>query len=63
MLIYSPFHLNIQWMYVIPLGLIVMNVMTQAMNMPMDQAPGQGGAPTQQAAAQRATNTAAVRRR
>nr|CAD1819931.1 unnamed protein product [Ananas comosus var. bracteatus] len=51
------------WMYVIPLGLIVMNVMTQAMNMPMDQAPGQGGAPTQQAAAQRAPNTAAVRRR
>ncbi|KAK4745732.1 hypothetical protein SAY87_012044 [Trapa incisa] len=48
------------WMYLIPLGLIVMNAMTQAMNMPEEQAASQG----QQggAAAQRAP-VPAVRRR
>ncbi|MBA0580081.1 hypothetical protein Gorai_022315, partial [Gossypium raimondii] len=30
-----------QWMYLIPLGLIVMNAITQAMNMPEEQATGQ----------------------
>ncbi|KAK4795523.1 hypothetical protein SAY86_027849 [Trapa natans] len=48
------------WMYLIPLGLIVMNAMTQAMNMPEEQAASQG----QQGgtAAQRAP-VPAVRRR
>lgn len=36
------------WMYLIPLVLVVMNAVTQAMNMPEEQAGG-GGAPTQQA--------------
>ncbi|RDX75584.1 ER membrane protein complex subunit 10 [Mucuna pruriens] len=36
------------WMYMIPLGLIVMNAVTQAMNMPEEQAGGQGGAQAQQ---------------
>ncbi|KAK4282992.1 hypothetical protein QN277_014294 [Acacia crassicarpa] len=45
------------WMYLIPLGLIVMNAITQAMNMPEEQAAGQAGAETQ-----RGTNSA-VRRR
>lgn len=48
-------------MYLIPLGMIVMNAVTQAMNMPDDQAAGQSGAQPQ-AVAQRAPNTA-VRRR
>ncbi|KAE9617695.1 hypothetical protein Lal_00018509 [Lupinus albus] len=52
------------WMYVIPLGLIVMNAVTQAMNMPEEQAGGQAGAQAQQqpGAVQRGTNSA-VRRR
>ncbi|PWA78003.1 hypothetical protein CTI12_AA049180 [Artemisia annua] len=37
------------WMYLVPLGLIVMNAMTQAMNMPEEQASGQAGAQPQQA--------------
>ncbi|WCJ38873.1 ER membrane protein complex subunit 10 [Euphorbia peplus] len=44
------------WMYLIPLGLIVMNAVTQAMNMPEEQAAGQP------AAVQRAPPSA-VRRR
>ncbi|GFP90065.1 er membrane protein complex subunit 10 [Phtheirospermum japonicum] len=52
------------WMYLIPLGLIVMNAMTQAMNMAEEPgaAAGQPGAPTQQAIAGRG-QAAAVRRR
>jgi hypothetical protein len=50
------------WMYMIPLGLIVMNAITQAMNMPEEQAGGQPGAQTQQAAVQRGPSPA-VRRR
>jgi len=53
-------------MYLIPLGMIVMNAVTQAMNMPEEQAAGQPGTgqPGTQAPAiaQRAPN-AAVRRR
>ncbi|KAH0681197.1 hypothetical protein KY284_022282 [Solanum tuberosum] len=46
------------WMYLIPLGLIVMNAMTQAMNMAEEQTSGQAGAQGQQAiGAQRAQNT------
>lgn len=47
-------------MYLIPLGLIVMNAVTQAMNMPEEQAGGQSGG--QAAAVPRGPNTA-VRRR
>ncbi|CAA3028718.1 ER membrane complex subunit 10 [Olea europaea subsp. europaea] len=52
------------WMYLIPLGLIVMNAITQAMNMAEEPGNGQPGAQTQQAVAgaQRG-QTAAVRRR
>lgn len=35
-------------MYLIPLGLIVMNAVTQAMNMPEEQAGGQPASQTQQ---------------
>lgn len=42
------------WMYLVPLGLIVMNAVTQAMNMPEEQAAGQ--------APQRISNSAARRR-
>ncbi|XP_054814213.1 uncharacterized protein LOC129314795 isoform X3 [Prosopis cineraria] len=45
------------WMYLIPLGLIIMNAITQAMNMPEEPAAGQAGAETH-----RGTNSA-VRRR
>jgi hypothetical protein len=48
-------------MYLIPLGLIVMNAMTQAMNLPEEQATGQSGAQPA-AAIQRGPNPA-VRRR
>ncbi|KAJ6838287.1 ER membrane protein complex subunit 10 [Iris pallida] len=48
------------WMYLIPLGLIVMNAVTQAMNLPEEPA---AGGQTQQAVAQRAPPNAAVRRR
>ncbi|XP_073130555.1 uncharacterized protein [Henckelia pumila] len=48
------------WMYLIPLGLIVMNAMTQAMNMPEEQANGQ---PASQQAITGRGQTAAVRRR
>lgn len=59
--VFSSSHFK-QWMYLIPLGLIVMNVMTQAMNMPEEQAAGysngqQAGAPVQRG------QPAAVRRR
>ncbi|KAL6501055.1 hypothetical protein OROHE_025252 [Orobanche hederae] len=51
------------WMYLIPLGLIVMNAMTQAMNMAEEPGTaGQAGAQTQQAIAGRG-QAAAVRRR
>ncbi|KAK2979384.1 hypothetical protein RJ640_016792 [Escallonia rubra] len=52
------------WMYLIPLGLIVMNAITQAMNMPEEQASGQPGSQAQQpiGANTRGPNTA-VRRR
>lgn len=49
-------------MYLIPLGLIVMNAMTQAMNMPEEQGNGQPGSQVQQGAATRG-QAAAVRRR
>ncbi|XP_020245096.1 ER membrane protein complex subunit 10, partial [Asparagus officinalis] len=50
------------WMYLIPLGMIVMNAVTQAMNIPDEQADAQSnGQP--QGAAQRAPSAAAVRRR
>lgn len=45
------------WMYMIPLGLIVMNAVTAAANMPEEQAGGQG-----QPGAQRAPNAAPRRR-
>ncbi|KAE9448053.1 hypothetical protein C3L33_20074, partial [Rhododendron williamsianum] len=53
------------WMYLIPLGLVVMNAVTQAMNMPEEQAPGQPGAQPQQttAAALPRGQSATVRRR
>ncbi|WVZ06439.1 hypothetical protein V8G54_019785 [Vigna mungo] len=55
------------WMYLIPLGLILMNAVTQAMNMPEDQPGGQPGAPAQQqqpgSAVQRGPSSGAVRRR
>ncbi|KAM7502989.1 hypothetical protein LguiB_001893 [Lonicera macranthoides] len=52
------------WMYLIPLGLIVMNAVTQAMNMPEEQAGGQPASQAQQSigAAPRG-QSAAVRRR
>ncbi|KAL0909969.1 hypothetical protein M5K25_020888 [Dendrobium thyrsiflorum] len=51
------------WMYLIPLGLIVMNAITQAMNLPEEQQPaGQSASQAQQPIAQRATNSAARRR-
>ncbi|KAA8533400.1 hypothetical protein F0562_031166 [Nyssa sinensis] len=52
------------WMYLIPVGLIVMNAITQAMNMPEEQAAGQSASQPQQsmAAIQRGQGTA-VRRR
>ncbi|KAK2658188.1 hypothetical protein Ddye_004721 [Dipteronia dyeriana] len=52
------------WMYLIPLGLIIMNAVTQAMNMPEEQAAGQQGGQVHQSAAAlpRGPNTA-VRRR
>ncbi|KAH7867106.1 hypothetical protein Vadar_028871 [Vaccinium darrowii] len=53
------------WMYLIPLGLVVMNAVTQAMNMPEEQATGQPGSHTQQTtvAAVPRGQSAAVRRR
>ncbi|XAR65797.1 hypothetical protein NMG60_11011745 [Bertholletia excelsa] len=52
------------WMYLIPLGLIVMNAITQAMNMPEEQAAGQSAsqAPQSAAAVQRGQSGAARRR-
>ncbi|XP_028555503.1 uncharacterized protein LOC110116004 isoform X2 [Dendrobium catenatum] len=51
------------WMYLIPLGLIVMNAITQAMNLPEEQQPaGQSASQAPQPIAQRATNSAARRR-
>ncbi|KAL0403380.1 UNVERIFIED_CONTAM: ER membrane protein complex subunit [Sesamum radiatum] len=50
------------WMYLIPLGLIVMNAVTQAMNMAEEQPNAQPGSQTQAAVAARGQATA-VRRR
>ncbi|MBA0733598.1 hypothetical protein Gogos_017595, partial [Gossypium gossypioides] len=53
-----------QWMYLIPLGLIVMNAITQAMNMPEEQATGQVPAQGQPSAgAVQRGPSSAVRRR
>lgn len=49
-------------MYLIPLGLILMNAMTQAMNMPEEQATGQPGSQGPQAISGRG-QAPAVRRR
>lgn len=57
-----------QWMYLVPLGFIVMNAMTQAMNMPEEQQVA-GQSTSQGQVAQRApttattTTTTTVRRR
>lgn len=52
-----------QWMYLIPLGLIVLNAITQAMNLPEEQQPaGQPASQPQQPIAQRASSSAARRR-
>lgn len=52
------------WMYVIPLGLIVMNAITQAMNMPPEeQARGQPASQPQQGASTAQRGPTAVRRR
>ncbi|XP_042068290.1 ER membrane protein complex subunit 10-like [Salvia splendens] len=50
------------WMYLIPLGLIVMNAMTQAMNLPEEQGTGQPGSQGPQAISGRG-QAPAVRRR
>ncbi|CAA6663876.1 unnamed protein product [Spirodela intermedia] len=50
------------WMYLIPLGLIVMNAITQAMNLPEEPAAGQTASQTQQQGAQRAPSAATRRR-
>ncbi|GKV27891.1 hypothetical protein SLEP1_g37010 [Rubroshorea leprosula] len=51
------------WMYLIPLGLIVMNAITQAMNMPEEQATGQPATQGQPATGVQRGPSAAVRRR
>ncbi|GKV49325.1 hypothetical protein SLEP1_g56080 [Rubroshorea leprosula] len=51
------------WMYLILLGLIVMNAITQAMNMPEEQATGQSASQAQPAVAMQRVSNAAVRRR
>eukprot|EP00268_Persea_americana_P005640 TRINITY_DN11909_c0_g2_i1.p1 TRINITY_DN11909_c0_g2~~TRINITY_DN11909_c0_g2_i1.p1 ORF type:complete len:307 (+),score=47.81 TRINITY_DN11909_c0_g2_i1:250-1170(+) len=50
------------WMYMIPLGLIVMNAFTQAMNLPEEQAAGQSASQGQQPVAPRPANPALRRR-
>ncbi|KAK8949405.1 hypothetical protein KSP39_PZI006183 [Platanthera zijinensis] len=50
------------WMYMIPLGLIVMNAVTQAMNVPEEQPAGQSAAQAPQPIAQRAPSSSARRR-
>ncbi|RWR83883.1 ER membrane protein complex subunit 10 [Cinnamomum micranthum f. kanehirae] len=50
------------WMYMIPLGLIVMNAFTQAMNLPEEQAAGQAASQGQQPVAPRPANPALRRR-
>ncbi|KAF8010812.1 hypothetical protein BT93_J1459 [Corymbia citriodora subsp. variegata] len=50
------------WMYAIPLGLVVMNAVTQAMNMPPEEQAG-GQAASQQGAAAAQRGPTAVRRR
>ncbi|KAJ4968500.1 hypothetical protein NE237_015201 [Protea cynaroides] len=49
------------WMYLIPLGLIVMNAITQAMSLPEEPAGGQASSQTQ--TAQQRAPSSAVRRR
>jgi len=50
-------------MYLVPLGLIVMNAVTQAMNIPEEQATGQASAgQTSTQAPQRIANSGARRR-
>lgn len=53
----------VQWMYLIPLGLIVMNAVTQALNMPEEQATGQPGSQGPATAAVQRGPPTAVRRR
>lgn len=50
------------WMYMIPLGLIVMNAVTQAMNAPEEQPAGQSATQPPQPTAQRAPSSSARRR-
>ncbi|XP_059628636.1 uncharacterized protein LOC132271311 [Cornus florida] len=51
------------WMYLIPLGLIIMNAITQAMNMPEEQATGQPATQAPQPAAAIRGQSSTVRRR
>ncbi|GKV02465.1 hypothetical protein SLEP1_g14900 [Rubroshorea leprosula] len=51
------------WMYLIPLGLIVMNAITQAMNMPEEQATSQLASQAQPAAAMQRVSNAVVCKR
>ncbi|KAJ0644693.1 putative ER membrane protein complex subunit 10 [Helianthus annuus] len=51
------------WMYLVPLGLIVMNAVTQGLNMPEEQASGQTGQTQQAVGAAPRGQGAAVRRR
>ncbi|VVA13136.1 Hypothetical predicted protein [Prunus dulcis] len=51
------------WMYLIPLGLIVMNAITQAMNMAEEPGAGQPAGQAQQPAAVQRGSSSAVRRR
>ncbi|PQQ09369.1 ER membrane protein complex subunit 10 [Prunus yedoensis var. nudiflora] len=51
------------WMYLIPLGLIVMNAVTQAMNMAEEPGAGQPAGQAQQPAAVQRGSSSAVRRR
>ncbi|KAG9138748.1 hypothetical protein Leryth_023810 [Lithospermum erythrorhizon] len=50
------------WMYMLPLGFIVMNAVTQAMNMPEEQAGGPGASQPGAAAIGRGPSTVARRR-
>lgn len=50
------------WMYMIPLGLIIMNAVTQAMNAPEEQPAGQSATQAPQPIAQRGPSSAARRR-
>jgi len=60
---FGNWHMLMQWMYILPFGLIVINAITSITNMPDEPASGQAGAAPAGAVPQRISGAGGARRR